>query len=208
MKLYYLNATLLSGDAFSVLLSGAEPYRAERVLKGISPEMKKETVGTDALIKYALSNESKVPPQSVRSAYKNGGAIYVVDSDVNISVAHSCGRVFVGVSDKKIGVDAELLRDIDWKKLSDRYFNEKEKERIALSDDKKKEFLLLWTEKEACFKYASEKYQSFLDVDTAFLPAHVHLEHDNCIVCAAGEETYELFEITENDLVSLIPPKE
>ena len=204
MKLYYLNTERLDDSAVSTLESVVQEHRLLRIARTKCKKTKKELICTDALLKYAVSKECGVLPRRVENGYKESGAPYILGMPVNISISHSCGRILVGISKHKIGVDIELIRSIDHERISDRYFTEGEKELIAYSPDKIHAFLSVWTAKEAYFKASNESYDGLLAVDTSNERAHVTVEYDGCIASAVGENEYEFFEITENDIVSYV----
>lgn len=204
MKLYYLNIEKLDENIHLSLKTYAEPYRAARAERAKNALAAKEAVGTDALLKIALSNELRISPLDVRCGYRAGGEPYVIGYDVSISISHSCGCILLALSRSKIGADIELLRVIDVNRLSARYFTEGEKALLASSADKMRTFFSVWTAKEAYFKYSNQSFRSPLSVDTAREKAPLTLEYDGCIISAVGEDEYEFVEVTEREVKDLL----
>ena len=71
--------------------------------------------------------------------------------DVFVSISHSKGAVMVGISDKPIGVDIEMLKTRR-KTVEKRVFTDREISLIDSSTDENKAFFVLWTLKESYLK--------------------------------------------------------
>lgn len=77
------------------------------------------------------------------------GKPYIENCPYHFNVSHSGELVMVAVSDKPIGIDVEKITDRDYKKISERFFHEKERERVGSLLG----FYVLWTKKESFIKY-------------------------------------------------------
>ena len=71
--------------------------------------------------------------------------------DVKFSITHTGDYVFIALSRKKIGIDAEYIREIN-KKLVSRTANTNEINVLETSEQFNVDFLKMWTVKEAYFK--------------------------------------------------------
>ena len=77
------------------------------------------------------------------------GKLYIENCPVKFNITHSKDIIIVAFSDKsEIGVDIEKKKDLDYKKLSGKYFNSEPKD----LDD----FYRLWTTAEAFVKYKAK----------------------------------------------------
>ncbi len=82
------------------------------------------------------------------------GKPFTVPKISEFSVSHSEGIAAVAVSDKKVGIDIEALREIDLR-LSEKICTQEEKEWIFTAENKAerlKRFFILWTLKESYMK--------------------------------------------------------
>lgn len=75
--------------------------------------------------------------------------------DVHFNISHCGGLAVCGVSDREIGVDAELIRSYDRRAMK-RIFSEEEQSIIAVSEDPDTDFFRIWTLKESLCKFTGE----------------------------------------------------
>lgn len=94
--------------------------------------------------KEALNKEIEIK-------YSKNGKPYFEGNERYISISHSKENVLVGINEKPIGVDIEVIRPFE-KKLIKRYFTTEEVEFI----DTEEKFFLVWTVKEAFLKLTGE----------------------------------------------------
>ncbi|MBE6728377.1 MAG: 4'-phosphopantetheinyl transferase superfamily protein [Ruminococcaceae bacterium] len=90
-----------------------------------------------------------------------------------ISLSHSGGYVACALSDKNIGMDIEVLKDI---KKCDTYKFFTEKESIYINEDinlLSKRYLEIWTKKEAVLKFYSLRLCDCGKIDTLNLPKNL-----------------------------------
>lgn len=81
--------------------------------------------------------------------YLKNGKPYTEKSPVSIS--HSGDFVLVGINEKEIGVDIEVIKPFD-KRLIKRFFTKDEENFLQCYAD----FFKIWTAKEACLKLTGE----------------------------------------------------
>lgn len=72
------------------------------------------------------------------------GKPYLKGNEIYFSLSHSGEYCLLGIFDSPIGVDIQEMRDIDHRKLGERYFNKKDLDRSS--------FYSLWSKKEAEIK--------------------------------------------------------
>lgn len=73
------------------------------------------------------------------------------------NISHSFGFAVCVTDAEPLGVDTELLRRVDnAERLAERYFSDGEREKALSSADRDREFLKIWTKKEACLKLTGE----------------------------------------------------
>ncbi len=68
------------------------------------------------------------------------------------NLTHAGDYAVLALSGKSVGVDIERIRDINWKKLSSRFFHPDEQAFLAAADDPCATFFTIWTLKEAYLK--------------------------------------------------------
>lgn len=81
---------------------------------------------------------------------KHGKPFY--KEDIRFSITHSGNYVFIALNDKEIGLDAELIREINIDILR-KTATEEESEFLRHSNSFDIDFLKIWTVKEAYYKY-------------------------------------------------------
>lgn len=75
--------------------------------------------------------------------------------DVHFNISHCDGLAVCGISDKEIGVDAELIRSYNGKAMK-RIFSADEQSIIAASENPETDFFKIWTLKESLCKFTGE----------------------------------------------------
>jgi 4'-phosphopantetheinyl transferase len=68
------------------------------------------------------------------------------------NLTHSGDYAVLALSSESVGVDIERIRDIDWEKVSSRFFHPDEQAFLAKADDPRTTFFTIWTLKEAYLK--------------------------------------------------------
>lgn len=68
------------------------------------------------------------------------------------NLTHAGDYAVLALSEQSVGVDIERIRDIDWEKISKRFFHPDEQAFLARADDPKATFFTIWTLKEAYLK--------------------------------------------------------
>ncbi len=109
----------------------------------------------------------------------------IVGLDFNIS--HSKSLVAVAVSDYKVGVDAEYIRELK-QGVDERFFTENE--RALIKNDR--DFFLIWTKKEAYIKQSGKGFKipltSFDTNDSRLASKYSSFEKNGYIISVFTEE--------------------
>lgn len=157
MKLYYLDSARLTECELKNALEHAEDYRKARFFSLKTDIGKRECLASDILIKHAVNDFSGISEDTVKSGYNESGALILSGLNLHICLSHTKGHCFLAVSHSPIGIDAEYIRPIDHRKLSERFLSDCAKAYINKSTSAEianERFFEKWTEVEAYFKYA------------------------------------------------------
>ena len=118
----------------------------------------------------------------------SAGKPYFPDSPWHFSISHTRRRVFVALSRRNVGLDAEELdRDINLK-LADKILSPGERTRFASTQDPKRFLLTLWVLKEASVKLSGTGLRGYPN-HTDFSPDDPRVrEMDGCLVAVLTED--------------------
>lgn len=129
-----------------------------------SVQRKKEKLATRLLLNKVFGKNPKLE-------YKETGAPYLVDEDINISISHSKDLCALAVnSEEELGMDIEKVASRVLKVRS-KYLSEKEMADVAEDDIEAN--TISWTAKEALFKVIPENEIDFV--------GHVHIDMSGSI---------------------------
>ena len=117
-------------------------------------------------------------------ADKNGKPYLKKYPDFHFNTSHSKDIIAVAVSSAPVGVDVEILRDVNLK-IAERRFTETEKAFVKTNED----FFYVWTRKEAYLKKTgqglSRSLSSFCVLDETNIKTFIMRE---CIVSVCGDD--------------------
>jgi 4'-phosphopantetheinyl transferase len=113
---------------------------------------KKLSVCGEMLARKMLAEYCCIPPESIKFSTDENGKPFAENLNVCFNISHSGDYVLCAVSDKNIGADIELMRDIDDKLISYVCCEEELNYVYETGADKEKRFFEIWTAKEAYFK--------------------------------------------------------
>ena len=119
--------------------------------RDLFPELKGRAL-TDEIVRMLMKDEGAEDFTLVRS---EKGKPYDADGRIRFSLSHT-GDIFgLVVADFNIGLDLQRPGQYNYRKLADRFFTEDEIRSIGDHDDSMfmKDFLKIWTRKEALSKY-------------------------------------------------------
>lgn len=116
---------------------------------------------------------------------------------VEFSLSHSANAVAVAVSDKDVGMDIELVRNIACEKLAQKILTPNERTVFGTLDKSERDGYILekWTRKESLYKRSGICAFSQADVDgQAFLTQNIEIQSEKYVlsVCAQSVENFRL----------------
>lgn len=118
------------------------------------------------------------------SADENGKPYFKNHPQFHFNISHSKDIIAVAVSSAPVGVDVEILRDVNLK-IAERRFTEKEKDFVITNED----FFYVWTRKEAYLKKTGkglrQSLSSFCVLDETNIKTFIMRE---CIVSVCGDD--------------------
>ena len=118
------------------------------------------------------------------------GKPYFEGETLHFSISHTKSHVFVALSDRPIGIDAEERDRKIRLELAEKILSPAEKERYDAAADKRAALLRLWVLKEAWVKYTGEGLRGYPN-HTDFSPddSRVFVK-DGCYVAVIEEDEY------------------
>jgi phosphopantetheinyl transferase len=125
-----------------------------------------ESLPTDELIRralklYAAEIGTELSTEQARVLRNANGKPYFENLDLYFSIAHTRGLKLIVLSRYLVGADVEKIREIDFRRIADRFFTHGE----ALKVKAARGFFQIWTMKEAYSKYTSYGLASFPTFD-------------------------------------------
>lgn len=138
------------------------------------PQMRaKESIGAMLLLQYALGRMDISPHTcTVATDEKGRPCLMGAEPHVDFNVTHTDGLVVCALAtgrNMRVGVDAEALEtrhaeSID--RVAARWFTPRELERLNAAADREREFLSIWTAKEAIVKRTGEGLSVLAQTDS------------------------------------------
>lgn len=145
IKVYAMN---VSGIDISdkALLKKMSPKRMDK-LERLKPEKsKRQSIGAELLLNYALKKELNVKTPVIWDTDENG-KLFIPDCTLNVNLSHSGNYAVCAVSDMQVGVDIQKMDKANMA-LAQRFFTSEECEFIKTNDD----FYDIWVKKESLIK--------------------------------------------------------
>ncbi len=188
IKIYIFELTTpISDKDKSFFLSELDSSEIKILPSQVGKDFELSLIG-QILAKKIISNETRIPKKNVLiGKTKLGKPIIKKPSDLSfdISISHSGSYLVIGICDGgKIGVDIELLKDIDFRvfrnclSVSEEIYINSGKEITQRLEN----FYEIWTRKEAYLKALGTGLQKPLPI-TEFYPDHAkpraEIRHDN-----------------------------
>ncbi|MBR4720559.1 MAG: 4'-phosphopantetheinyl transferase superfamily protein [Clostridia bacterium] len=133
---------------FFALLSEDKKEKTERLK---NPDDKKRSVCGEILAKRAIAEILGKRAEDLIFETKKSGKPFCKNADVEFSISHSGDYSVCAVSDKPIGIDIQKIVPYN-EKIAKRVCSEEELAIIETSGDKSREFIKIWTKKEAALK--------------------------------------------------------
>ena len=118
------------------------------------------------------------------------GKPYFQDSPIHFSITHTPRHVFVALSDRPVGIDAEETDRRINPALAEKILSPSEKARFAAAPDPQTALLRLWVLKEAMAKHSGEGLRGYPN-HTDFSPDDPRItEMYGCFVAVLEEEDH------------------
>ena len=152
MKIYYLNTNNLTAKQIEQMYLNAEAYRKIRYDNTQDKVAKIECIASDALIKYGTKNYISDQNIIPKTDYLESGKLVFTNIPLYLCITHTHGHAFLAIHDKNVGIDAELIRNISYTQLHNRFFFN-----INPHPQNGIDFFKEWTATEACFKLENKK---------------------------------------------------
>ena len=107
-----------------------------------------------ALLEEILKKHFDITDYTIEKNEK-GKPFLVEFPDIHFNISHCDGLAVCGISDREIGVDAELIRNYNGKVMK-RIFSEEEQSLISVSENPDTDFFRIWTLKESLCKFTGD----------------------------------------------------
>lgn len=155
MGLYIEYLYNFTQEEFDETFDMMDNARKRAVLRLKHENDRRRSVLGERLARIGVSKLCKIEKNNILFSRTENGKPFVVNADAFFSVSHSKEAVACVVDEKEIGIDIELVRDIDLN-ITRIACTERDKEFIFSTDDKDEQinrFFTVWTAKEAYFKF-------------------------------------------------------
>ena len=165
MDLYIAYLDEFSDNEYNHAFSLLDDSRKSAVMRYKSERDRKRSVLGEYLARKGIAKACGMNEANIRFARTEKGKPYALNADIFFSISHSKSIVVCAIDDNEIGVDAELVRDIELR-VTKIACTESDKEYIFESDAGQVErFYDVWTAKEAYFKYLGTGIEGLKTVD-------------------------------------------
>jgi 4'-phosphopantetheinyl transferase len=186
-KLYYFNQYDKIPDDFiekeMMDMPNERREKAERFRNKID---RLNNVITWVMLKYAIKETFGITDFHI--SYDIYGKPYLTDyNNVYFNISHCVQGCIVVVSDGKVGVDIQEIRDFSHS-VAEKVCSEAELECLDLSSDKKRLFTKMWVIKESYVKMTGEGITNGLkNIDTTKINENIQVwEAGNCFVAVCS----------------------
>ena len=167
MDLYIEYLENFTQNQFDETFEMMDNSRKRAVLRLKSEKDRRRSVLGERLARKGISKLCGIFENEIVFERTEKGKPFVTNADVFYSVSHSKGIVVCAIDKDEIGVDAEMIRDIDLN-ITRIACTERDKEFIFEADDKNEQierFFTVWTAKEAYFKFVGTGIEGLRTVD-------------------------------------------
>ena len=158
MNKYIFDIRSLSQTDFRHYYENMTYLRRERVSRLKIKEDKIRTVSGEMLVKKHFGEDTVID-------IDNNGKPFLKNKKGDFSISHSGNFVLVAVSDERIGADIECIRPVN-ENIIKKICTQEEADYVinAEAEEKNIRLLLIWTFKEAYFKYLGTGLGNFQSV--------------------------------------------
>lgn len=149
IKVYAMNVSGI--DSYDVnLRKRLSPKRLEKVNSCRVEKNRKQSIGAELLLNYAIRNEIKAECPVIWDTDENG-KLFIPNCDFNVNLSHSGDYAVCAVSDRAVGVDIQIIGKANML-LAKRFFTIDECEYINSSKNANEAFFDIWVKKESFIK--------------------------------------------------------
>lgn len=149
IKVYAMNVSGI--DSYDVnLRKRLSPKRLEKVNSCRVEKNRKQSIGAELLLNYAMRNEIKAECPVIWDTDENG-KLFIPNCGFNVNLSHSGDYAACAVSDKAVGVDIQIIGKANML-LAKRFFTIDECEYINSSKNANEAFFDIWVKKESFIK--------------------------------------------------------
>lgn len=177
LQIYKGNISELTQEDYRKGFEMMSDERKKAILRFRSEKDRKRSVLGELLARKGISEFCDIPQEDIEFAREESGKPFAKNVDVEFNISHSKDKVVCVVSRKKVGVDIEKIRDIDMR-ITKIACTERDKAFIFGKDgfdcdeinpdtEMNYRFFVLWTAKEAYFKYCGSGISQLRTVDYA-----------------------------------------
>ncbi|BCA53185.1 putative 4'-phosphopantetheinyl transferase HetI [Nitrospira sp. KM1] len=168
---YRLDGTATSIERCHGWLDPSEQARAARFIRLLD---RTRFIQAHGLLRTVLASYVACRPETIRFGYGRHGKPFLLeretaDSSIKFNMAHSNGRMLVGVTkEHEIGIDLEQARDgVEILKLAERFYAKSEHAALARmpASDQPIRFFKYWVAKEAVLKGQGVGLQSLQECE-------------------------------------------
>ena len=150
IKSYLFDISSLNEESFNKLLPYVKEYRRDRISKLSLVKSKYLSLAVELLIKKACEDFG-IDYSKEEIVFNKHGKPLFKNSSYHFNTAHSGNFALCIISDVECGCDIEEIKEFK-QRVIDRFFTEKEREYLELSNEKEDLFYRLWTLKESYLK--------------------------------------------------------
>lgn len=145
----------ISSQKLERLMSFVSTDKKKNYAYNINIKCAKDSVISDLVVRSIICHRKKIKNAEIIFEKNEKGKPYIKNfNDIHFNISHSGDWIICGVHNSPIGVDLELIKDIDFNTLI-YYMNSKEiNDFLSLPTQQKKHYIYsLWTIKESYIKY-------------------------------------------------------
>ena len=185
LKLYHCDISKLSDEDFLNLYIKSDKERQKKADKLKQDSAKKLSIAAGELAKKSIAEVLNIDPESIRFRTTKAGKPYAENLNIEFSISHSGNIAVCAISDKPVGIDIELIKDVSFNVAKRLFTPDEQKYVFEKWDVSKQRFYEVWTRKEAYVKKIGRGITHFPDFCTMHDKSIVTHIRDRYIVSVA-----------------------
>lgn len=189
-EVYLMRVNELTDECFQKMLSTVGDGKRESLLRYKAVEKRNESLTAEVLLRAVLCYRLNTDNDKLEFCLSDKGKPFLKNRKIYFNVSHTKGLVAVAVSNVSIGIDIELIRDID-PKFCSRFCSRDEQAYVIPDGELRKiRFFEVWTRKEAIVKQSGEGLSmNIAQIDTLNCSNLYTARYENCVFSVCGEDT-------------------